>query len=365
MRPAVCNRIDITVSLVGDTVAAVGILPRVKPPVGRLFAGKPAVSLLDVLPRLFPLCAAAHRVAFLSAIEAARGQEVSTMTRAHCTTQVVVERLTELIRGLIIEHLALDISGSAAIRALIKDNSVLVGREGYQSGPDRCAVTARVAAALAGLRISDDDGTLMPGSALALRMAALEGGVLEPKLTQQSFLSAADDCEIIERLLGRDARSGNCPDLEGRIPETGPWARQMLRDRLSLGRSGPAERLKARIAEIVQLFTWLKAGAHPETAEEGIVKSYSLGRGCGAAGVECARGRLYHAVELDRYGQIARFEYLAPTEWNFHKRGPLARSLQGAVLRARQHQEGAVRAMIASFDPCVAFTQKIVESGHA
>ncbi|MCP3392448.1 nickel-dependent hydrogenase large subunit [Bradyrhizobium sp. CCGB12] len=365
MRPTVGSRLDITVSLVGDTVAAVEILPRVQPPVGRLFAGKPAVSLLHALPRFFSLCAVAHQVAFTSAIEAARGEETRFVTKAHRITQVVAERLTELLRGLFIRHLALDTNGSAAMPALIKDISVLVGRVGYHCGSDRREVTERVAAALAELRISNDDGTLMPGSALALRIAALEASALEPKWTQQAFLSAVDDCKIIDRLLGRDARFDHCLDLPGGIPETGPWARQMLRDRLSLGRSGPAERLKARIAEIVQLFSWLKAGAHAETAEEGVVKSYSLRRGCGAAAVECARGRLYHAVELDRHGQIARFEFLAPTEWNFHARGPLARNLQGAVLSAKQHQQDAVRAMIASFDPCVAFTHNIVDARHA
>ncbi|AMA60246.1 nickel-dependent hydrogenase large subunit [Bradyrhizobium sp. CCGE-LA001] len=365
MSSVVWSQIHVTACIVGKTIVAVEILPRVRPPVGRLFAGQPAVSLLNVLPRLFAWCAAAHQVALLSAIDAARGEETRLATRADRTTHVIVERLIDLLRGLLIGHHALNTSGATAIRALIQDLSLLTGGPGYYLGPNRSEVTARVAAALTELGISSEDGTLMPESALALRIAALDAPLLEPKLVQQSFLSAVDDREIIESLLGRDARVGHCPDLKGRIPETGSWARQMLRDRRSLGRAGPAERLKARIAEILQLFAWLKAGAHVEAAEEGIIKSYGLGPRCGAAAVECARGRLYHAVELDRHEQISRFEFVAPTDWNFHARGPLVRGLQGAVLRAERNPQVAVRAMIASFDPCVPFTQNIVEAGHA
>ena len=64
------NEIDITVLLSGATIADVAIKPRSRPPLTRLFAGKPAASLLPVLPRLFSLCSVAHHVAFQSAVEA-------------------------------------------------------------------------------------------------------------------------------------------------------------------------------------------------------------------------------------------------------------------------------------------------------
>lgn len=129
----------------------------------------------------------------------------------------------------------------------------------------------------------------------------------------------------------------------------------MTRDPLSLRPFGAAERLTARIVEIVRLCAWLEDGAQIDAAEHGIIERYKLGPGRAAAAVECARGRLYHAVELDAQGRISRFEFLAPTEWNFHRRGPLVRNLQGAVLTARRRCD-EVRALIASLDPCVGFT---------
>ncbi|TWB89364.1 nickel-dependent hydrogenase [Bradyrhizobium macuxiense] len=365
MSLAIRNQMQVTVSLADDAIGAVEILPRVQPPLARLFAGKPASSLLNVLPRLFSLCAAAHQVAFLSAIGAARGAGLNLATRQHRMTLVVAERLAELLRGLFVAHLAQDPTSADAIRALIQDVLVLVGsaKAGCRLALSEAAV--RIAAALAALGIANEDGAPMPGSPLALRIAALEEVILKPVPMQHSFLSAADDHDIIERLLVNDVSACHCPDLEGRIPETGPWARQMKRGRLSSGRSAPAERLKARIAEIVGLCAWLKAGAHIEIAQDGIVESYGLGPRRGAAAVECARGRLYHAVELDRQGQISRFECLAPTEWNFHSRGPLVRSLQGAGLTARPHARAAIRRVIESLDPCVAFTLNFRDVGDA
>ncbi|MCA6103638.1 hypothetical protein [Bradyrhizobium australafricanum] len=350
------NKIDVTISLAADVIAAVEILPRARPPLARLFAGKPPSSLLNALPQLFTLCAAAQQAALLSAIEAARDEEIILATKQRRMIMVVAERISELLRALFVAHPAPNAS-AAAIRSLIRALSMLVGSARPARGSARREAIAQIVAALTALGMPNEDGVPRPGSPSALCIAALDEVDLKSIRIAHSFLSVADDRNIVERLLGDDPTFCHCPDLGGRAPETGPWARQMTRERLWLGRSGPVERLKARIAEIVRLCDWLKSGAHIDAAEPGIVESYRLGPRRAAAAVECARGRLYHAVELDPQGQIHRFEFLAPTEWNFHRRGPLVRNLQGAVLTARRHQK-AVRAVIESLDPCVGFTLK-------
>jgi Ni,Fe-hydrogenase I large subunit len=90
---------------------------------------------------------------------------------------------------------------------------------------------------------------------------------------------------------------------------------------------------------------------------------YRLGDNLGAAAVETARGRLYHLVELDRDDRVTRFHCLAPTEWNFHPRGPLARMLRGATLAADGHD--AVDQLIAAFDPCVGTKLTLREAADA
>ncbi|MVT70530.1 hypothetical protein GPL21_36255 [Bradyrhizobium pachyrhizi] len=352
---AIRNKIDVTVWLAADVIAAVEILPRARPLLARLFAGRPASSLLKHIPRLFALCAVAQQTALLSAIETARDEAITRTTKQHRIALVVAERIAELLRGLLVGHLSQDIAGAAAIRSVMQGVSALIGSGQPACGAARREATAGIVAGLATIGMPDGDGAPRPGSPLAIRIAALDEIDLKSIRIAHSFLSVADDRNIIERLLGDDPTFCLCPDLGGRAPETGPWARQMTRDRLWLGRSGAAERLKARIAEIVRLCDWLKSGAHIDSAEPGIIESYRLGSGRAATAVECARGRLYHAVELDPQGQIYRFEFLAPTEWNFHRSGPVVRNLQGAVLAARRRQK-AVRAVIESLDPCVGFT---------
>ncbi|MGX4769216.1 nickel-dependent hydrogenase large subunit [Bradyrhizobium guangdongense] len=357
------NEIDITVWLADSIIADVAITPRSRPPLTRLFVGKPAASLLPVLPRLFSLCSVAHRVAFLSAVEAAQGRQAADATMRHRSTIVVAERLTELLRGMFVGRLALDAASAAAVRDVMQASALLGGPCEAVPPASRRDSVARIKTALAALGIADEDQAFARDSALAPSVAGCDGKLLSQPLAEQSFLTAADDPDIVTRLLAEGAAYSDAPDVRGRVPETGVWARRARRDAISSTDAGAAARLKARIAEIAQLCTWLDRG--DEDFDDGVVASYRLGKGRGAAAVECARGRLYHAVELDDDDRIVKFEFLAPTEWNFHASGPLVRSLKGAMLAAGRQGQDAVRALVGSFDPCVGFSLGFREAGHA
>jgi Ni,Fe-hydrogenase III large subunit len=353
------NEIDITVWLSGATIADVAIKPRSRPPLTRLFAGKPAASLFPVLPRLFSLCSVAHQVAFLSAVEAAQGQEAAPATMRHRLTVVVAERLTELLRGLFVGRRALDGTSAAAVRAVMQASALLGGpREAVPQALRRDAV-AQIRTAVGIV----EDHALASGSALAASVEGCDSKLVSQPVAEPSYLTAADDLDIVARLLADGAAYSDAPDLCGLIPETGVWARRAHREEISSTAAGPAARLRARIAEVAQLCAWLDHG--DADLEHGVVASYRLGAGKGAAAVECARGRLYHAVVLDDEDRIVNFEFLAPTEWNFHARGPLVQSLKGATLAAGRQGQDAVRALVGSFDPCVGFSLGFREAGHA
>ncbi|MBO4227483.1 hypothetical protein [Bradyrhizobium neotropicale] len=152
------------------------------------------------------MCAAAHQVAFLSASEAARGEEISIATRQHRVALIVAERLAELLRSLLVGHFALDTASAGAIRALMDGVSMLFGSTEPSGGQVRRGATARVAGALAALGISDEDGAPTLASPVARRIAALEeDNTLNLVQMQHSFLSVADDCDVIERLLADGA----------------------------------------------------------------------------------------------------------------------------------------------------------------
>jgi len=76
----------------------------------------------------------------------------------------------------------------------------------------------------------------------------------------------------------------------------------------------------------------------------------SEGDGVGLGLVEAARGWLAHRVEIAD-GRVRRYQILAPTEWNFHPRGALARGLiEGCP---GPPPERRAQLMVAALDPCV------------
>jgi coenzyme F420-reducing hydrogenase alpha subunit len=105
----------------------------------------------------------------------------------------------------------------------------------------------------------------------------------------------------------------------------------------------------ARMAELV-------AGVAPES-RGGAASDLS---GAGVAGVEAARGRLAHAVVLD-HGTVVDYRILAPTEWNFHPAGPLARGLVG--MAAGDDLQARAQLLVDAIDPCVDARIEIRGSG--
>ncbi|GLH82207.1 hydrogenase expression/formation protein HupK [Bradyrhizobium sp. SSBR45G] len=361
------NHIDITLAVADQVITGVDILPRTRPPLGRLFAGKPAETLLAALPRLFSLCATAHQVALLSALEAARGEQATPLTRHRRINAVITERFAELLRGLLLGPLAGDPGALRLAPELLQAVASLQGYSGRPASRPRAETLSQIKMGLGALGINFAMEFASPGTPLALVMGtvqeAAEDGGWRHMPSPHGVLSAADDRAVVSRLMDAGTVFAESPELDGRVPETGVWARQPVRG--SSLDAGPVERLSAKVAEIAALLRWIEAGeAEDAAADRDVVASYALGAGRGGAAVECARGRLHHVVELDAQGVIARFEYLAPTEWNFHPRGPVVRSLTGAALRCPRDHD-AIRTMVGAFDPCVGYRLAVREMADA
>ncbi len=145
------------------------------------------------------------------------------------------------------------------------------------------------------------------------------------------------------------------PDWLGRHYETSCLTRQryhpLILELLREFGTGLLTRHAARLIELASLPGRMRERLQQRTARE---PARPLPEGQGLAQVEAARGRLIHAVELRR-GRIERYRILAPTEWNFHPRGPVARSLS----RIRAHSPGDWRRLaeliIQAIDPCVGY----------
>ncbi|MFN3593592.1 MAG: nickel-dependent hydrogenase large subunit [Thiobacillaceae bacterium] len=146
------------------------------------------------------------------------------------------------------------------------------------------------------------------------------------------------------------------PLWQGTPAETGAIARLAGAEPVSCwltarGRD-PVVRRLARLAELARLPEWLR-GEAPQ-----MQRAWHLGEGTGVAGVETARGLLFHVVRL-RDGLVTDYRILAPTEWNFHPRGPLAEAMQ--ALAWDEVTIARVERLIRSLDPCVAFRVEVAQ----
>ena len=357
MTASAATDIDIALDLAEGRVVDVRITPRRLPPIGALVAGRSAQDMLKLVPRLFTLCATAHGIAAQTAVDAARGTEVAPLVCRQRAGAVLAERLVEQLRSVV------------TVSGLLERGQVAAAMRDVMRA---AAVLASTASATVQdpLRAID----LIERARDQIGAAALDHPMDDPAAVRFSRSGAArlsidNDLAVIGRLVREGAGYASAPDLDGVVPETGPWARASVTEpRLADRPETTAARLLARLDEtaaIVPALRWLTVGEDDPPLALAAVAFYRLGDGSGAAAVETARGRLYHHVELDAEGRVRRFQCLAPTEWNFHPRGPLARMLRGATVALDHGGRDAVARLIAAFDPCVGYRLTVRELADA
>ena len=170
--------------------------------------------------------------------------------------------------------------------------------------------------------------------------------VLEPKALRALFEGPGVD-EFLAR-----------PRWGGETRETGAFARCRADPLLAAcerAGEGLLARLAARLVELAAIPEQLAGGLErlAQGGEEG-VRVPTGPRGTGIAQTEAARGRLVHYLRLEG-DLIADFRILAPTEWNFHPDGLLARALRALRAERRDTLEQAARVVATAVDPCVGY----------
>lgn len=168
---------------------------------------------------------------------------------------------------------------------------------------------------------------------------------LEPEYLQQRF--CADDAELFIAQ----------PDWLGSPRETSSFTRRcshpLIRDLSVEHGNGLLPRLAARLIELAELVQEIRSGYESLYGDD-IQPATELAAGTGISQVDAARGRLVHRVELDG-DQVANYQILAPTEWNFHSRGVLVESLQGIPTDSAITLRSTADLLITSIDPCVGY----------
>lgn len=159
---------------------------------------------------------------------------------------------------------------------------------------------------------------------------------------------------LAERLAADDGRRfAAAPDLDGQAHETGALARHRAHPLISAliadHGAGLLAQLAAKLVDVAALIADIGTAADTER-QSGSLGDAATGRGL--ASVESARGRLVHYLEIED-GRTRRYRILAPTEWNFHCNGPLARGLLGSEIVGGFSD--AVALLVTAIDPCVQF----------
>lgn len=336
----------------------------------RIARGRPAGELPAVLGALFSMCAHAQRGTARRAVAAAAGEPARSSSAERAALQAATAR-EQALRIAQDWHRLLPGAPAAAPTAALRGcplwDAALAPAEQVRALPawlSRHWLGEPVAAWLAAhaadpaawaerwcTRVDTAPARLLRSQRQALQDIATP--IRPLRLLDQPLAT-------LPHLARRMAEeTGFCaePDWQGTPAETGPWTR-------SVDPAPPAPhnawmRLIARLVDLLHL-------AVPAGCERLAEGALTLGRHESVAWTETARGLLVHWVRLEDAPQGARVadcRVLAPTEWNFHPRGVLARTL--ASLTGDDRAAQAARAA-AAFDPCVEFeVESTMEPAHA
>lgn len=370
-------RIRIRLAWDGRRICRAQIKPRPLVRINTLLRGRQADEALRMIPMIFSLCGKAQAAAAATALEAAT--QVSTPVPLPRERRVLAEALQESLWRFLLDlprivHAMPQAVLLAALRRQLADCMTISEETEWQAAIaelETTATDALLGSALAAISELDDPDKL--GQVLAaadtatIRLIAAcrndeeiprsGSAPLMPLLGRQDILGE------LEASLCNDPGFSSRPSWRGNPAETGPLARMQQHPLIAhlLKEQGPSIylRLVARLAEVGELFSRLRA---PELPEDSFVQGAPCGPHTGIAWVQNARGLLLHRVALDKQGTIEDYCLVAPTEWNFHPDGACVRGLTGTraatAAQARHHAELLAHAL----DPCVAHE---IEVDHA
>jgi hypothetical protein len=221
--------------------------------------------------------------------------------------------------------------------------------------------------------------------AAALVRAVTDAGLADFGRCDVGTLPAAAEAsgllqQLAPVLAGADADDFvAAPCLSGQARETTPFARELARDGLvaalaAAHGNGLLPRLAALLAELARDTARLGARTQDASDEPGDAaisvateSGIHVGPSVGVGAAPAARGLLVHRVavapaETADSAQVRDYRILAPTEWNFHPHGVVARGLadiaaggagERASVVAPSQLEALARLHVTAVDPCV------------
>ncbi|HLN24210.1 MAG TPA: nickel-dependent hydrogenase large subunit [Patescibacteria group bacterium] len=376
--------IDIGLSVADGRIASVDIRNHRNHAALVPLIGHSAEDGVRLLTRLYSVCRIAQGLAGAAAVEQAAGLRVGAIQDAARSTLLMAETVLEHASRAALDWPLLlgeppDVAAVKILRAALAD----FHRDLYPDGDWMCPGGGRLMV----------DGKALAGRAMqagrCLREAVFGGEApLNPEAWQQwvaggktpaarlvaklradglagfgaSLVTALPDLDsgtLDARLAADDGAFAARPDWLGSAHETGPLTRSsnhpLVAAILCEQGAGIEARIAARLVELDLTAQKMQDYLLGLCNDNGSMLTLVTGHGLGI--VEAARGRLIHRVELQE-GCLARYQILAPTEWNFHPAGALAQGLVGAPAGADPAYRA--RLLVAALDPCVATRVRVL-----
>jgi hypothetical protein len=384
----------VRVEVVSDRIARVAIDGGRPVQAARVLEGRPADSALETLPLLYRLCGTAQSVAGLRAVEAAFDCRPGPAGCAARSLLVAFESLEQTLWRILLDWPRC-VGGRADESALKSFRKRLAELQFgvFADSPWNRLGGARVngnsdALARAAVSLTRDVDDLLFGRARSDEILRSCGDFEEWFRARSSPTAAVFDWVASNQLedfggvgiqpangfdaayisdhIARDDGWEFCgqPEHHGEIRQTGALARlantPLVRELHTEHGYGLSTQLAARLLEVPTLLGDIREQILALAPEEPpVVPEIGTGRALGF--VDTARGRLFHWVEV-RDGCIACYRTLAPTEWNFHPRGPLAVGLTGASAKDLAVTRRAIDLLVTAIDPCVGTQLEIAEA---
>jgi hypothetical protein len=347
----------------------------------RLFIGKQVAFALQTIPLLFNICGNAQLISSLRATESARSAPAHDVTEEWREALLLLETLREQLWRVLLEWPRLS-DYEPAMESLARFNRELnrfiqllrsdPGITGISGEPPRVRIDQLQWQRLsASIQEEVFAGSAKNWLAENIGICTLEQWCdrhrsLPAELIRDIFdkrwhslgfsdyfpLTDKVSKAVHDKLADPQDVTGfvQRPAIDNYCLETGPLARHdehpLIEDLLYLYGNGLLTRMAARLVDIADAL--VRLGDFFNRGQE-----LSFRRGSrGIASVEAARGQLTHRVALDG-DTITGYTILAPTEWNFHPRGVVARGL--ASLRSSNAEQLRQQAefIIHAIDPCV------------
>ena len=298
---------------------------------------------LTLIPRLLPVCGAAQRVAGERAVLAAMARPPEPSQLAAQESELDRERARALGWRLAIDWA--DLLGQPRRLGWLRD---------LRSTRDDAVLASLLRAEVPGLATVDSPEALAQWAGDTPCDAAR---VLQSARSREAGLICSDSLPASEAAI--DAQSRRALEQAsfdplapvGEALEVGPLARsghRLLPSVRQAWGAGIGARFAALVLDIDDLACALAQGAEQRSGGQCRVQNWSEAPAVGTGRALTARGPVYHRVQLggDDGQVVEHWRVLAPTDWHFAPRGPVARALEASANPALWPW------VINSFDPC-------------